>query len=285
MNHLTMLNIKFTIAIFDLEKVILLQLGDQKSELMNGRQIRFETFELTRYHPYGVIMDFIDEITKKFGPSGIATSKQVATTHEGRKVMLLKLSHPNATPERGKNTIFMECGIHAREWLSNAVCLNFVHKLLTDPSYRGLLDTNDIHIIPLFNPDGYSYTWTNDRLWRKNRSPPPTNLCDPTGNSNLSTCMGDTCGGVDLNRNFAANWAGDGSDPHDPCSQIFTGPSPFSEKEAIGLRDYLLELRDKEAVNLTAYISIHTYSQFWLYPWGYKHEAPPDKDRLVRHIS
>lgn len=283
LNHLTMLNIKFTIAIFDLEKVILRQLDEESSELTSGRPVKFETFDLSKYHPYEAIMDFIDEIVKKFGSNGVASSKIVAKTHEDRKVALLKLAHPDKTPEKGKNTIFIECGIHAREWLSNAVCLFFVHKLLTDATYGELLDMNDIHIVPLFNPDGYSYTWTHDRLWRKNRSPPPSHLCDLTGESNRSRCAGDTCAGVDLNRNFDANWAGDGSEPLEPCSQIFTGRAPFSEPEAAGLRDYLVDLREKEGVNLTAYISIHTYSQYWLYPWGYKHESPPDKDRLVRY--
>ena len=34
----------------------------------------------------------------------------------------------------------------------------------------------------------YQYTWTNARLWRKNRRP------------------GSTCDGVDLNRNFNIHW-------------------------------------------------------------------------------
>jgi len=50
-----------------------------------------------------------------------------------------------------------------------------------------LLDEAEFVIIPVLNVDGYVYTWTNDRLWRKNRRPPPA---------------GGTCYGIDLNRNY-----------------------------------------------------------------------------------
>ncbi|QQP52967.1 Carboxypeptidase B, partial [Caligus rogercresseyi] len=43
------------------------------------------------------------------------------------------------------------------------------------------------YIMPLVNPDGYEYTRTTSRLWRKNRAPPP---------------KGSRCFGVDLNRNW-----------------------------------------------------------------------------------
>ena len=85
-----------------------------------------------------------------------------------------------------------------------------------DPITKKILDKYEIHIMPLVNPDGYEYTWTdvsawldipnfNDckqikqfhlfcllksRLWRKNRAPN----------------AGSSCIGVDLNRNFGFQW-------------------------------------------------------------------------------
>ena len=50
-----------------------------------------------------------------------------------------------------------------------------------------LLDQAEFVIIPLLNVDGYEFTWTDDRLWRKNRRPPPS---------------GSACYGIDLNRNY-----------------------------------------------------------------------------------
>lgn len=41
------------------------------------------------------------------------------------------------------------------------------------------------YILPVMNPDGYEYSHTKDRMWRKNRA-----------------WHGGQCVGVDLNRNF-----------------------------------------------------------------------------------
>ena len=34
-----------------------------------------------------------------------------------------------------------------------------------------LLAVYDFYIVPVANPDGYVYSWTSDRMWRKNRRP------------------------------------------------------------------------------------------------------------------
>lgn len=59
---------------------------------------------------------------------------------------------------------------------------------------------------PLLNPDGYEYSHTNDRMWRKNRSPPPS---------------GSSCWGVDLNRNWDVIGFGLGVVSSNPCSETY----------------------------------------------------------------
>ncbi|KAH7982467.1 hypothetical protein HPB52_005104 [Rhipicephalus sanguineus] len=61
----------------------------------------------------------------------------------------------------------------------------------SDSTITTLLQTFDFYIFPVVNPDGYAYTFTSDRLWRKNRS---------GGRRG--------CRGVDPNRNFAAAFGG-----------------------------------------------------------------------------
>ncbi|XP_064090897.1 carboxypeptidase B-like [Macrobrachium nipponense] len=102
--------------------------------------------------------------------------------------------------------------------------------------------------MPLLNPDGYVYTWTQNPMWRKNRA--------------LSTSS--TCVGVDLNRNFGYQWGGNGTSSN-PCSNIYKGASAFSEPESRALRDAMLPLTGK----VKAYITFHSYGQYIIYPWGY----------------
>ena len=64
----------------------------------------------------------------------------------------------------------------------------------------------DWYIAPLLNPDGYEYSHTSDRMWRKNRSPPPA---------------GSRCYGVDLNRNWDVIGFGAGATSSNPCSETY----------------------------------------------------------------
>ena len=113
------------------------------------------------------------------------------------------------------------------------------------------------HIIPLMNPDGYEYTRTKDRLWRKNTVNIP----------------GSSCIGVDLNRNFPEGY-GIGASKN-PCSEVYQGSHPFSELESITLRNYISKLS-----NVKAAVSIHSYGSVLIYPWGYKQEQHPSRGKL-----
>ena len=51
-----------------------------------------------------------------------------------------------------------------------------------DDEVTRLLDEVELIVVPFVNPDGYVFTWSGDRLWRKSR------------NVNVgSTCMGEAC--------------------------------------------------------------------------------------------
>lgn len=67
--------------------------------------------------------------------------------------------------------MWVDGGIHAREWITPAVVTYLLHRLLEDPHAddTDLLDNLDWYILPVVNPDGYEYTRTGDRLWRKTR--------------------------------------------------------------------------------------------------------------------
>ncbi|KAA0189471.1 hypothetical protein HAZT_HAZT010743 [Hyalella azteca] len=71
-------------------------------------------------------------------------------------------------------------------------------------------------------------------MWRKNRSK-----------------ANRYCYGVDLNRNFGYKHGGSGSSSN-PCSEIYRGPSAFSEPESQALKKAVESVKDrlKASINL-----------------------------------
>ncbi len=67
--------------------------------------------------------------------------------------------------------MWLDGGIHAREWITPATVTFMIHQLVEvqDPSEADLLDNLDWYILPVVNPDGYEHTRGSDRLWRKTR--------------------------------------------------------------------------------------------------------------------
>jgi len=56
-----------------------------------------------------------------------------------------------------------------------------------------------------------------------------------------------------------------GEDSSDkPCDEVYKGEAAFSEPESRAIRDFVLERRDK----LKAFLTIHTWGQYWLVPYG-----------------
>lgn len=87
-----------------------------------------------------------------------------------------------------------------------------------------------------------------DRFWRKSRSNP---------NNQTGFCIG-----TDLNRNWDFHFQEE-KNTKNPCSETYSGPTPFSEIEILNLRNFAANL-----TNLKLYISFHNYGNAILYPWG-----------------
>ena len=121
----------------------------------------------------------------------------------------------------------------------------------------------DWYIAPLLNPDGYEWSHTNNRMWRKNRSPPPS---------------GSSCYGVDLNRNWEVIGFGLGVTSSNPCSDTYKGAQPNSEPETRAVAATIQKYKD----SIRIYLTFHSYGQYWLTSWGYKTELPVDNEKLVK---
>lgn len=195
------------------------------------------------YHTYAKILEFLDKLAVKYSRY-VTVSRLNYFTHEGRSVAVIKLSSRYNTTD--KPVIIVEAGIHAREWISPAATLWSVEKMLETDRWE-MTRWFDWYVVPVTNPDGYEYTHSTERLWRKNKR-----------------YIRHNCTGVDLNRNFGIMFGTTGVD-HNCDSLIYPGESAFSEPETANIRDLFHSLYHR----VVAYVSIHSYSQMVLVPWGY----------------
>lgn len=190
---------------------------------------------------------------------------QLTTIGKSYEKHNLYLIHISTNRTANRKMIYLNCGSHAREFLSVSSCKYVIRKMLFNYNYdtkiTTLLDNFDFVMTPLLNPDGYIFAHDrnimSNRLWRKTRS--------PTSQA--------SCYGVDLNRNFDYRWGGYGSSM-DPCDEIFSGPHPFSEQETLALARYLYKNRRR----IISYMDIHVFGQLWMSPWGYTVSEPKHRE-------
>lgn len=151
---------------------------------------------------------------------------------------------------------------HAREWIAMEVPFLIARYLIeqygSDPAVTRLVDTRELWVIPCLNPDGLEWSHAADRYWRKN-------MRDNDGDGRF----GEQGDGVDLNRNYARGFGGEGSSG-DPSSETYRGPRALSEPESAAYAA-LFQRRPFDTS-----LSYHNFSQLVLYPWGDSNVVSPD---------
>lgn len=176
----------------------------------------------------------------------------IGTTYEGRDQLTVEIG------DGTKPLVFYFCNIHAREWLTPMYCMYMAEQLLAG---HALLDTYDFTILISANADGYAYTWSTNSQWRKTRKPNP----------------GSSCVGTDPNRNYDNHFCGEGTSTS-PCSEVYCGSAPFSEKCVANIRDYGLANADR----LVVMQDVHSYSELWMFPYGGISADTPDYDKQMK---
>ena len=63
----------------------------------------------------------------------------------------------------------------------------------------------------------------------------------------------------------------------DPCSENYRGTRPFSEPETAAISQKIMQLNDR----IVLYMTLHSYGQYWLTPWGFTYKVPEDYKDMV----
>uniref|UniRef100_A0A8C7A2H4 Carboxypeptidase A1-like n=1 Tax=Nothoprocta perdicaria TaxID=30464 RepID=A0A8C7A2H4_NOTPE len=228
--------------------------GMQTMALSRRLQRSTDTFDFASYHTIEEIYEWMEQLVAEH-PS-LVTRLQIGQSYEKRPLYVLKFS----TGGSGRPAIWLDTGIHSREWITQATGVWTANQ---DPTVTAILDNMDIFFEIVTNPDGFAYTQTTNRMWRKTRS----------------INAGSSCVGVDPNRNWDAGFGGPGSSSN-PCSETYHGPYAHSESEVRSIVDFILRHGNVKAV-----ISIHSYSQMLMYPYGYKAEPDELAAKAVRDLA
>jgi len=122
-----------------------------------------------------------------------------------------------------------------------------IHQLVELPENAAMSRYVDWYIMPVMNPDGYEYSHTDDRMWRKTRSKSPNS----------------SCVGADPNRNFGFKWNGKGTS-RDPCDSDYAGKRAFSEPEMLAVSKFLLAKADQLQVKPTLHESFLTLMEAYV---------------------
>ncbi|XP_027429745.1 carboxypeptidase A5 isoform X3 [Zalophus californianus] len=202
-------------------KDIQVLLDEEREAMAKSRRLERSTssFSYSSYHTLEEIYSWIDNFVTEY--SDIVSKIRIGHSFENRSILVLKFS----TGGSQRRAIWIDTGIHSREWITHATGI---------------------------------WTAKKNRLWRKNKSTRP----------------GVFCIGVDLNRNWKSGFGGNGSNDN-PCSETYRGPSPQSEPEVAAIVDFITAHG-----NIKALISIHSYSQMIMYPYGHSLEPVPNQKEL-----
>ncbi len=222
----------------------------------------------------------LDELAASY--PGLVQLVTIGHSYENRPLQVVKIT--NKSTSGVKPRFFLMANIHGRELITPEAAMVFIEYLTgnygSDADVTWLLDYHEIYVLVSANPDGHvkneSMTFPG-LYWRKNTNP-------------TYGCL--TSYGVDLNRNHSFKWGmSQFGSSDEPCDDVYRGPSPASESEVAAIQSYVSTLfpdqrgpNDSDAAPDTAtgvLISLHSYSNLVLWPWGWEQAPAPNAAQLT----
>jgi murein tripeptide amidase MpaA len=207
----------------------------------------------------------------------------IGQSYKGRQLWAVKVSD-NVTVDEPEPEVLFDGTHHSDEHMGVEMTLHIFHWLVdgygTNTRITNIVNTREIYIVFLVNPDGAEYDISGGKfhLWRKNRQP----------------TSGTTAIGTDLNRNYGYHWGLGGRTSANPRAITYHGPRPFSAPETRAMRDFLASRVVDGRQQIRAAISFHELGRLVMWPYGYTlANVPPDMTvqdqaalaRIGRHMA
>jgi hypothetical protein len=215
------------------------------------------------YHTFSEAIAWMDSLNLEY-PQVVSARWSIGQGHEGNDLWCIRVSDNPEIDEPDEPEILFDGLHHANEIMGLEVTLMLAEYLAQayvagDPEIMTLLNTREIYLVPIVNPDGLIYNEQTypggGATWRKNRRD-----------------NGDGSWGVDLNRNYSFEWGCDWGSSGIPSDPTYRGPAAESEPETQAICAFI---DSREFVVRQSY---HSSGNITLYPWGYTSDDTPDAD-------
>ncbi|ALC43325.1 CG8563 [Drosophila busckii] len=237
------------------------QSGDCDTQRSHNRQRRQSRGIFGHFPRYHEILNFMSGLANRYPLH--CRYESLGRSNEGRHIAGLSISLNQRV--RPRRVAYIQAATHGREWITTQTVLYLAYELLTNlRAFQRVLHDVEVFIVPLVNPDGYEYTHTTDRFWRKNRH----------------RYAGHGCTGVDINRNFGNHWNSKGASQN-LCSEVYSGVQPNSEPETAAVVRYLEFNRHRVKLSL----DVHSFGKFIFYPYGFARGAVPPTVNTLRSVA
>ena len=275
-------------VIRDIEQTILAEASEQNfySGYRSIDELYAEMTAITSTYPdITEIVDYGDGYCKSLGGTYLTPGGDTQKVYD---LLAVKITNKNISGD--KPVFFLMAGIHAREITTPEVAMRMINWLTqgyeTNADARWIVDYQETWIVPSVNPEGH---WIVELGDKRPYQVPYYQRKNANHDDGSTYWPPDSWGqyGVDLNRNHSYKWGLTGSSSN-PSEQTYRGTSSNSEPEVNELQNLIRTLIPDQRIEgqpapddtTGILISMHSYSELVLWPWGHTSSNAPNYSSL-----
>ena len=232
-----------------------------------------KTVPLTDRYSYEQMLLDMDAMVQEYPQ--LLERDSIGTSELGRDIPVLRIGSAEA-----EYHVLLQGAIHGREHMTAWLLMAMTDHALKNGMEK-LVEDTCFHIIPMVNPDGVELSQTG-RLPEASLQVYYGDIAQGfagTSMAEYAAAWKANALGIDLNRNFPAQWDGISVHRTGPSSELFQGYEPFSAAESRALRDYTY------AWEWDATISYHSAGSLIFSEFGTREPVNADSRTLAQAVA
>ncbi|MEC2077854.1 M14 family zinc carboxypeptidase [Metabacillus fastidiosus] len=197
-------------------------------------------------YTYEIMEQDIEELAKAY--PDLIQYKVIGKSEYGRNIYAVSLG-------KGSSVSFINGSHHAREWMTTIVNMYMIDQYanaykngtsINGYNVRSILNDSTIWFLPMVNPDGVTLQQFGLKKFPKEDHDDLIKM--NAGSTNFSRWKANAKG-LDLNRQYDADWKNICCNPGKPYFKNYKGPKPHHAKEVTAVLDFVNEIKPEISVS------------------------------------